>query len=99
MMPRQRILAMISGAALAGILGVSMVTAQTGGSYSVTWFALPGGGGTSSGGNYSVTGAIGQPFAGEAVDGSYTVQTGFFGSSGQRFQLFIINVARGVISP
>lgn len=98
MMPR-RIAAIVSGAALAGVLGVSMVAAQAGGTYSVTWFGLPGGGGTSSGGSYSVTGAIGQPFASQAVGSTYTVQTGFFGGGGQRFRLFIISVAHEIVSP
>lgn len=98
MIPR-RMVAIVSGAALAGVLGVSMVAAQTGGSYSLSWFGLPGGGGTSSGGTYSVTGAIGQPFASQAVGSTYTVQTGFFGGGGQRFRLFIISVAREVVSP
>jgi len=98
MMPR-RIVAIVSGAALAGVLGVSMVAAQAGGNYSVTWFGLPGGGGTSSGGSYSVTGAIGQPFASQAIGSTYTVQTGFFGGGGQRFRLFIISVAHEIVSP
>jgi hypothetical protein len=40
-------------------------------SYSVDWFKVAGGGGTSSGGQYSVTGTIGQPEAGVAISGGY----------------------------
>ena len=88
--------ALVAGAAAAGVLGVSMVAAQTGGQYSVTWFALPGGGGTSSEGPYVVTGAIGQPFASQSTGSTYTVQTGFFGGGGQRFRLFMASVAHEV---
>lgn len=95
-MSRSRWTALISGAALAGVLGVTMVTAQTGGSYNLTWFAMPGGGGTSSGGQYVVTGAIGQPFASQMTGSTYTVQTGFFGGSAQRFRLFMASVASEV---
>ena len=39
--------------------------------YSVDWFKVAAGGGTSSGGQYSVTGTAGQPEAGVAMSGGY----------------------------
>jgi hypothetical protein len=48
-------------------------------SYSIDWFTVDGGGGTSSGGTFSVTGTIGQPDAGHMSGGSYTIDGGFWG--------------------
>ena len=48
-------------------------------SYSIEWFTIDGGGGTSTGGVYSVTGTIGQPDAGKMSGGNFTVDGGFWG--------------------
>src|SRR4051812_13897338 len=47
--------------------------------YSIDWFTIDGGGGTSSGGTFSVTGTIGQPDAGHMSGGAYTIDGGFWG--------------------
>lgn len=47
--------------------------------YAIEWFTVDGGGGTSTGGVYSVTGTIGQPDAGAMSGGDYTLQGGFWG--------------------
>jgi hypothetical protein len=48
-------------------------------SYSVDWFKVSGGGGTSTNGNYSVSGTIGQPDAsGALTGGNYSVTGGFW---------------------
>jgi hypothetical protein len=48
-------------------------------SYSIDWATLDGGGGTSAGGVYSVSGTVGQPDAGGLMAGaSYTLQGGFW---------------------
>ena len=47
-------------------------------SYSIDWFTIDGGGGTSTGGVYSVSGTIGQPDAGAASGGPYSVAGGFW---------------------
>src|SRR5207253_2058998 len=47
-------------------------------SYSIDWFTIDGGGGTSSGGIYSISGTIGQPDAGTLSGGSYTLEGGFW---------------------
>ena len=48
-------------------------------SYSIDWFKIAGGGGTSTGGVYSVNGTIGQPDAGGAMtNGQYSVTGGFW---------------------
>ena len=51
-------------------------SAQT---YSIDWFTIDGGGGTSSGGVYSLSGTIGQPDAGATMTGGqYTLVGGFW---------------------
>jgi hypothetical protein len=48
-------------------------------SYSIDWFTIDGGGGTSTGGIYSVSGTIGQPDASTMNGGNYTLNGGFWG--------------------
>src|SRR2546429_2639259 len=62
-------------AVLAGF-AASRVLAQN---YSIDWFTIDGGGGTSTGGVYSVSGTIGQPDAGRMSGGNYTLDGGFWG--------------------
>lgn len=59
---------------LAALLMLGSADAQT---YTIDWYSIDGGGGTSSGGNYTVTGTIGQPDAGTSSGGSYTLTGGF----------------------
>jgi hypothetical protein len=48
-------------------------------SYSIDWYKIAGGGGTSTGGVYSVSGTIGQPDASGALSGgNYSVTGGFW---------------------
>jgi hypothetical protein len=47
--------------------------------YSIDWYKIAGGGGTSSGGNYSLSGTIGQPDAsGAMTGGNYSLTGGFW---------------------
>lgn len=46
--------------------------------FSIDWFTIDGGGGTSAGGNYSLSGTIGQPDAGIMSGGNYTLTGGFW---------------------
>jgi len=57
-------------------LAVPGVYAQN---YSIDWFTIDGGGGTSTGGVFSVSGTIGQPDAGHMSGGNYTLDGGFWG--------------------
>jgi hypothetical protein len=58
------------------LVGVSVAVAQN---YSIDWFTIGGGGGTSTGGVYSVSGTIGQPDAGGPMtNGQYSVTGGFW---------------------
>lgn len=47
--------------------------------YAIGWFTVDGGGGTSTGGVYSVSGTVGQPDAGKMSGGNFTVEGGFWG--------------------
>jgi hypothetical protein len=48
-------------------------------SYSIDWYKVAGGGGTSTGGTYQVSGTIGQPDAGMAMTGgNYSLTGGFW---------------------
>ena len=58
------------------LLGATSAFAQ---SYSIDWFTIDGGGGTSTGGVYSVSGTIGQPDAGKMSGGNFTIDGGFWG--------------------
>ena len=47
--------------------------------FSIDWYTIDGGGGTSSNGQYVVSGTIGQPDAGAMSGGNFTLQGGFWG--------------------
>jgi len=61
------------------LVGVLAAPALLHAQYSIDWSTIDGGGGTSTGGVYSVTGTIGQPDAGTMSGGNYTLQGGFWG--------------------
>jgi hypothetical protein len=66
----------IFGALLTFLAITISVRAQ---SYSIDWYKIAAGGGTSTGGVYTVTGTIGQPDAGTTMsDGYYTLTGGFW---------------------
>jgi hypothetical protein len=46
--------------------------------YSIDWFTIDSGGGTSTGGDYSLSGTIGQPEAGMSITGGEFAMTGGF---------------------
>src|SRR5438093_13726584 len=61
---------------LLGLLfAVTRLSAQN---YSIDWFTTDGGGGSSSGGSYTLSGTIGQPDAGTSSGGTYTLEGGFW---------------------
>src|ERR1017187_5571633 len=62
---------------LASVIVQLTAHAQT---YSIDWYKIAGGGGTSTGATYSVTGTIGQPDAGGAMTGGIYAVTGGFWS-------------------
>ena len=65
-----------------GLLMVGLLLAAStvrGQNFSIDWFTIDGGGGTSTGGVYSVSGTIGQPDAGHMSGGNFTIDGGFWG--------------------
>jgi hypothetical protein len=46
--------------------------------YSLDWFTVDGGGGTTSDGVYEISGTIGQPDAGSVITGDYVIEGGFW---------------------
>ena len=64
---------------IAVALLVSTTTSALAQTYSIDWFTIDGGGGTSTGGAYSLSGTIGQPDAGEPMTGgNYSLIGGFW---------------------
>ncbi len=62
--------------ALAALLLSAKTPAQ---SYNIDWYKIAGGGGTSTGGTYTVSGTIGQPDAGGPLTGGkYSLMGGFW---------------------
>lgn len=49
--------------------------------YEISWYSIDGGGGTSTGGPYSLTGTIGQADTGVSSGGSYVLSAGFWPGS------------------
>jgi hypothetical protein len=61
------------------VLGLLTPVLALGQRYSIDWYKVSGGGGTSSGGAYSVTATIGQPDASSAMTGgNYSLTGGFW---------------------
>jgi len=46
--------------------------------YSIDWYTIDGGGATSTGGTYTITGTIGQPDAGYSYQGEYYLAGGYW---------------------
>jgi hypothetical protein len=64
---------------LAGVI-LSLAVSLSAQNYSIDWYTIDGGGGTSSGGPYTLSGTIGQPDAGVHAGGNYTLVGGFWGA-------------------
>src|SRR5487761_1983986 len=65
--------------AAAGLLAAVLCLSASAQSYSIDWYKIAGGGGTSTGGTYQVTGTIGQPDAsGAMTGGNYSLTGGFW---------------------
>ena len=63
-----------------GLLGFKTIplSAQSGGDYDLSWSTIDGGGGTSSGGNYVLSGTVGQPDTGQTASCEYHLSGGFW---------------------
>ena len=59
--------------------GLALVGSARAQNYAIDWFTIDGGGGTSTGGVFSLSGTIGQPDAGTVSGGTYSLAGGFWG--------------------
>ena len=57
---------------------VLVMVSMAGADYSIEWYTIDGGGGTSSGGPYQLSGTIGQPDAENLAGGPYEMLGGFW---------------------
>ncbi|MHC4556598.1 MAG: hypothetical protein ACYTFW_13470 [Planctomycetota bacterium] len=71
---RDRLFSKNSSALLLSLMMAAVVCGQ----YKIDWYTIDGGGGTSSGGQYTLTGTIGQPDAGWSIGGIYELLGGFW---------------------
>jgi len=60
------------------LIVISSLPVHATGSYGISWYTIDGGGGTSSGGPYILTGTIGQPDADYSRGGKYELLAGFW---------------------
>ncbi|MBN2391935.1 MAG: hypothetical protein JXR84_14500 [Anaerolineae bacterium] len=77
-MNRTRFARILSLVLLAGLLPVTAAWAQSGGGYDLEWSTADGGGAISTGGEYALGGAAGQPDAGTLSGGVYELSGGFW---------------------
>jgi hypothetical protein len=87
-MKRLIILIILIPIVLALLIGITTANAQRAtdpaapqSGYSIDWYTIDGGGGSSTGGSYSLGGSIGQPDAGSLSGGSYQLNGGFWGGA------------------
>ncbi len=63
------------------LLAICLLNIPVLGQYEISWSTIDGGGGTSSGGDFVLSGTIGQPDAGVMAGGSYVLSGGFWPGS------------------
>ncbi len=78
---RVRLVLYISILSLA-LLVVGFPALAQSGSFDLSWWTVDGGGGTSTGNGYTLSGTIGQPDTGVMAGGSYSLAGGFWGGGG-----------------
>jgi hypothetical protein len=72
----------------------SSALASSEAAYLLNWYTVDGGGGTSIGGVYSLSGTIGQADAGVLSGGTYTLLGGFWGALGKIITNLYLPVVR-----
>ena len=78
----------ILGLALAMLLVAAAVIVQSDGSVNLDWWTSDGGGGTSQGGDYTLSGTIGQVDTATLSGGEYVLSGGFWGGPVIRYRVF-----------
>lgn len=73
------------------LVGATKAVAATG--YEINWWTIDGGGGESTGGDYTLKGTIGQPDASDTTSGGdYTLRGGFWVEGILTIVEFIVNL-------
>ncbi len=78
---------------VASLLLTGIAAAQSSG-YSLGWFTIDGGGGTSAAGGYVLNGTIGQPDAGSLNGGPYSLFSGFWAGFADWLQQIFLPILR-----
>ena len=63
---------------LSALLILGLIVSSSWGQYEISWYTIDGGGGRSSGGDFTLTGTIGQPDAAYSAGGGYELLGGFW---------------------
>ena len=84
-------------AALGALATVAIVGGQAASGWDLSWNAITGGGGRSTGGSYQLQGAV-IPVDGRSQGGSYVLQGGFFAGDSIVFTSFLPAIARDGIN-
>lgn len=96
-MRRDYRLAGIALSAVGALATVAIVGGQAASGWDLSWNAITGGGGESSGGSYQLQGAI-VPIDGRAQGGSFVLQGGFFAGDSIEFTSYLPAIARDGIN-
>ena len=72
----------------------SSALASSEAAYQLNWYTVDGGGGTSTGGGYSLSGTIGQADAGAMSGGVYTLSGGFWSALGKIISSLYVPLVR-----
>ena len=75
---KNKTIASIARLAVSTILLITLVESIANGQYEISWYTIDGGGGRSTGGQYTITGTIGQPDAAYSSGGNYEILAGFW---------------------
>jgi hypothetical protein len=86
-------LAIGAASAVAALATVAIVAGQAASGFDLSWNAITGGGGKSSGGGYVLQGAI-IPVDGSSSGGSYALQGGFFAGEAIKIKKYLPEVAK-----
>lgn len=71
-------LAAVAGLGLLALPSAADETAGGGATFAIDWYTVDGGGGTSTGGDFTLSATAGQPDAGQSAGGPWTVSGGFW---------------------
>jgi len=82
----------VLGVALALLAGT--LSAAPSGTFSIDWWTVDGGGGASSGGDFTLSGTAGQADAGALAGGGFSLQGGFWAGAASRSKIYLPNIRR-----